>query len=67
MNRIRSRNEVGDGQLSRDGEASMSDEVQACAVIQSPGMRADGAYREDEQEPERPTCAGENPKLDGNS
>ncbi len=31
----------------------MSDEVQACAVIQSHGMRADGAFREDGWEPER--------------
>ena len=31
---------------------------QACAVIQSSGVRADGAYREDGPEPERPIVAG---------
>jgi len=36
---------------------------QACAVVQSPGVLADGAYREDSQEPEMAIGAGVVPQV----
>jgi hypothetical protein len=37
--------------------------TQACAVVRSPGVLADGAYREDGQEPEMATGAGVVPQV----
>ena len=37
--------------------------TQACAVAQSTGVLADGAYREDGQEPERSADAGVVPRI----